>query len=139
MKHYILLIAAALMLAACNQNTPDDTKKGGDSTTSHQPANPAAWSPVGKTYTRDRSTNNAYGYDYFIEIVTFKTKDSAVWYSTTSKDLTPMNEFYNPARYQLKYPNVTLIFGIDTDEYTFKDTLTLKCVTSDLSDFILCK
>ena len=138
MKHYILLIAAALMLAACNQNTPD-TKKGGDTTSLHQPANPSTWSPVGKRYMRDRSTNNAYGYTEFYEVVKFTTKDSAVWYSTINKDLTPMDEYYNPARYQLNYPNVTLIFGIDPDEYVFKDTLTLKCVTSELSDFILCK
>ncbi len=133
----VCLFAAAITFTSCNQNTPDDTKKGGDSTTSHQPANPATWSPVGKIYTRDRSTNNAYGYDYFIEVVTFYTKDSAVWYGTIHSDLTPMDDYYNPASYKLNYPALTFTFGIDKDEYHFTDTLTLYCNTSDNGAYTL--
>ena len=145
MKKYvsILLILFAIMLTetGCESNTPDEQKRGGETTEveTNQPADPATWSPEGKTYVRDRSGvgNNAYDYEEFWEVITFQDDIHAVWYGTIHADLTPMEDYYNEARYQLNYPNLTLTFGIDKDEYIFKDTLTLSCVTSQAGDYSL--
>lgn len=130
MKRIIFIMAAALSLAACNQNTPDDTKKGGDTPTSqHQPSNPATWSPVGKTYVADISgaDKNPYGFDYFMHVVYFFSKDSALSYGTTNRDLSPQPDkpYYTPSRYQVSYPDVTFIIGVDKGYGYFSDTLTL--------------
>lgn len=136
MKRALFILAAVCCMMSCTERNNPDTKRG-DTTEQNQPANPSTWSPVGKRYMRDRSTNNAYGYTEFYEVVDFFKKDSAVWYGTIYKDLTPMENYYNPARYQLEYPNLTFTFGIDKDEYTFRDTLTLYCNTSEEGDYKL--
>jgi len=123
-----LLCAFSMAFVACNQNTPDDTKKGGDDTTSqHQPANPDTWSPVGKMYVCDRSNDNPYDYDYFMHVIYFFSKDSALSYGTTNRDLSPMPEqpYYTPSAYRVSYPNVTFVMGADDGIGVFSDTLTL--------------
>ena len=120
-----LLCASSMLLCSCEPNDPE-TKKGGDDTASlHQPADPATWSPVGHRYICNRSSDNPYGYEYFVEVIDFFKRDSAVMYGTINHDLSPMEKCYNPARYKMNYPKVIMTFGIDERECTFTDTLTL--------------
>ena len=123
-----LLCAFSMAFVSCENNDPD-TKKGGDDTTSqHQPANPATWSPVGKMYIVDISgaDKNPYGYSYFMHVVHFFSKDSALQYCTTNHDLSPQPDkpYYTPSRYQVSYPDVIFIIGVDRGQGFFTDTLT---------------
>ena len=123
----VFVAFAALFLTACNQNTPDDTKKGGDDTTSqHQPSDPASWSPVGKTYVCDygKTTDKDYRYS----VVDFFSKDSAVSYVSSEEDLTPKENYGITTRhwaYECSYPNIKFIIGNSWCDMAFKDTLTL--------------
>ena len=125
-----LLCAFSMAFVACENNDPD-TKKGGDDTTSqHQPANPATWSPNGKTYVCDRSDRNPYNVTEFWEVIRFTDAINAVYYGTTNKDLTPVEDNVDMqiqrARYATSYPALTLDFEIAESHLSFTDTLTLK-------------
>ena len=126
MKRIIFIMAAALCLAACNQNEPTDTKKGGNTTSLHQPSDPASWSPEGKRYVRDLSVS--HGYDCLFQVVWFRTGDSAVIYDSTTPDIMQMDERIIHCSYTIDYPNVPMIFeggGSQPDNFHFADTLTL--------------
>ena len=127
MKRIIFIMAAAMSLAACNQNTPDDTKKGGDDTTSqHQPSDPATWSPVGKVYMQYVPTNELppdtirwlefynlpeLGEDSAIVHIKYETKGS---------------KGYVAYQYSINYPDIVLSRdGKDDDYATFRDTLNI--------------
>ena len=126
MKKYLFFAFAAICLMACNQNTPDDTKKGGDTTSQHQPSDPASWSPIGKRYVRDLSVS--HGYDCLFQVVWFRTGDSAVIYDSTTPDIMQMDERIIHCSYTIDYPNVPMNFFKDfyqPDNFHFTDTLTL--------------
>ena len=88
----------------------------------NQPVNPATFSLVGKKYVCDRSEDNPYNEPYFMEVFDFFSMDSAVWYGTTHRDLSPMEDYYNPCQYKLEFPKLVLTFGIDERTLIFQDT-----------------
>lgn len=120
MKHLpILLTIVCLALAGCEQPINEQEQ--------NQPVNPATFSLVGKKYVCDRSDDNPYNEHYFMEVIDFFSTDSAVWYGTTHRDLSPMEDYYNQCKYKLKYPNLTLMFGEDPTYLVFQDANTLYC------------
>ena len=128
MKQIIFIMAAALCLAACNQNEPTDTKKGGDDTTSqHQPANPATWSPVGKRYVVDIApetepdTVRWFVFCTIPELEEDSTRGVQLHYQAKH-----VSYGYTIYSYELNYPQLSLIrYGEKPLYATFKDTLTL--------------
>ena len=106
-----LLCAFSMAFVSCENNDPD-TKKGGDDTTSqHQPANPATWSPVGHKYV---STDDSHYGRYLGAQINFLTTDTFYW------DL-----FYEQKRrYRIEYPLVYIDF-YETPQFKFIDTLTI--------------
>ncbi len=113
MKHYLPLFLLAFALIGCENNKEAEG------------AIPAHFSLVGKKYVCDRSNDNPYYEPYFVEVLDFFSTDSAVLYGTTQRDLSPMEEYYNPCQYKLKYPDLTLTFGADVRPLVFKDTTTI--------------
>lgn len=122
----VVLITSALFIA-CNKNEPTDTKKGGDNTTSqHQPSDPATWSPAGKRYAYTYEDEGTH------EVLEFVSKDSIYIYDTPNSDYT-FNEGVNPAtnmgynfsksHYSIEYPN--LFIGTSRREMTFNDTTSI--------------
>lgn len=126
-----LLCAFSMAFVSCENNDPD-TKKGGDDTTSqHQPAYPATWSPNGKTYVCSSSDYNPADYALFINSVEF-IKDNEVRIKGTTYTEVPIpsqGEFSTATNYICEYPNVK-INGTDADGYSFVfvDTLTLRSI-----------
>lgn len=121
MKKLLTIVLLALIVAGCEDKTISEQDK-------NQPIDPTKFSLVGKKYVCDRSNNNPYGESFFIAVLDFFSTDSAVWYSTTHRDLSPIkDDGYNPCRYKLEYPNLTLVFGIDPTYLVFQDTNTLYC------------
>lgn len=134
MKKYlfILLILLGIVITetGCNSNTPDGQKPGGANAGTNQPANPATWSPVGKTYICDRSgaDNNPNGLDFFLEVLRFAENSNIQHFCSASEDLTPLeplSENYEEGLYKCSYPDVQLIFGGEKRPLQFVDTLTL--------------
>lgn len=114
MKHFPILFALAMIVAGCEQPINEQEQK--------QHVNPATFSLVGKKYVCDRSNDNPYNEPYFMEVFDFFSTDSAVWYCTTHRDLSPMEDYYNPCTYELKYPKLVLTFGADERTLIFQDT-----------------
>ncbi len=108
-----LLCAFSMAFVSCENNDPD-TKKGGDNTTSqHQPANPATWSPVGHKYVSiDNDTLNGRYKGWTVE---FLSRDSV---------LRVESGYPFRSTYRLQYPNVYLGTS-ETPWYKFIDTLTI--------------
>lgn len=127
MKRIIFIMAAALCLAACNQNEPTDTKKGGDTTSLHQPSDPATWSPSGHVYVYETTWENSTDADhYWAYVFNFYSEDSCVKYETPNRDLTYHEismRTVDSSRYEMHYPTAdyySLAGG--TVDIQFKDT-----------------
>lgn len=135
----VCLFAAAITFTSCNQNTPD-TKKGGDSTTSHQPANPATWSPAGHVYVYETTWENSPAADkYWVWVLDFISKDSVIWYETYERDLSTKNaQPCERTKYDMNYPKLNL--HLDTGrELTFIDTTTIHAPIWGVFDYTIFK
>lgn len=122
----IILAAVCCAFVACNQNTPDDTKKGGDTTSLHQPSDPATWSPAGHIYVYETTWENSPASDnYWVWVLDFISNDSVIWYETYERDLSTKNaQPCERTTYEIVYPK--LLLHLDTGrELTFTDTLTI--------------
>lgn len=115
-------MAVIAIFASCekNQSSPEYP------TSKNQPADPAMWSPVGKIYICDRSDDNPYGYDYFMNVVYFVNDTDVAEYCTTNTDYSRIDKYYNTGTYSCNYPSVMITFGADKRPLYFIDTLTLR-------------
>lgn len=121
-----LLCAFSMAFVSCENNDPD-TKKGGDDTTSqHQPANPATWSPAGHVYVYETTWENSPAADhYWAHVADFFSKDSVFFYQTHNRDIFSESDYTatSKASYTMNYPKVVCKFP-NVYYYQFKDTLT---------------
>lgn len=114
-----LLCAFSMAFVSCENNDPD-MKKGGDDTTSqHQPANPATWSPNGHRYAAPYE-----GDDYGFYVYQFFSQDSVLAYQTIKSDYSLDEEYQytykQVGHYTIDYP--CLIIGRENLKLTFRDT-----------------
>lgn len=131
MKRIIFIIAAALCLAACSQNEPTDTKKGGDTTSLHQPSDPATWSPAGHVYVYETTWENSPAADhYWAWVIKFYSGREVVEYETPNRNLSYHQDFLHTVdstSYYTEYPilkyNSPAVLGYI--DMVFNDTLSL--------------
>ncbi len=125
-SYAISALLCAICFISCESNNPESEKE------THQPANPATWSPNGKTYVCSTSDYNPHDYAYFINSIEFIKYNEAFVKGTTYSEypIPSEGEFSRATNYTCEYPNV-IINGVDSDGYSFVfvDTLTLRSVT----------
>lgn len=126
-----LLCAFSMAFVSCENNDPD-TKKGGDDTTSqHQPANPAMWSPAGHIYIYETTWENSPAADhYWVWVINFYSDGEVVEYETPNRDLSYHLDYLNTidsTSYYTEYPilkyNSPAVLGYI--DMVFSDTLSL--------------
>lgn len=103
MKHFIPLLILAVCLLGCD-------KKNEPNINTHQPANPATWSPVNKTYI---STDDSNYERYLNKKIVFFSRDSLY-----------EEHFGSNYLYRLEYPLIYLGHS-ETPWLKFIDTLTI--------------
>lgn len=127
---FALLCAFLIAFVSCEKNDPD-TKKGGDDTTSqHQPSNPASWSPQGHVYIYETTWENSPASDkYWVWVLNFYSKDRCVKYETPNRNLTYHEcsmQTVDTLQYSVEYPHLFLyVWGSKDNPLDFKDTITL--------------
>lgn len=138
-KLIVPLFALCLLFASCE---PSEPSRGGDTTTSHQPSNPSAWSPVGKTYICETTWENSPASDrYWAWVIKFYSEGEVVEYETPNRDLSYHPDYLHiidSTIYTINYPTLTYYsLAGGTVPMVFKDTLTLRFDANDVTYTLL--
>lgn len=139
MKHskllLILLCPVFFLFSGCKNCDCEPEQKDETPSTENQPADPKAFSLVGKTYLRETTWRKSPAYDeYWAMYLTFPNDSVCIKIQTSNRDLTPHEDFMDLVEtfsYKLSYPNLTLAFGVNEGYLTFIDTLTLYTAAED--------
>ncbi len=127
---FLILFAVMATETGCESNNPEETKRGGTNAELNQPADPETWSPAGKTYVYEYTTEadfeelREFGYDgdYYIHVVRFLDEKHFEYYLTPNKDLSVPRQWRNffEGEYRGEYP----MFILKDERLFFSDVNT---------------